>query len=41
MLWGKKVELKSEEERVEVSAKKDKDARQRTVPKDDRRYEWS
>lgn len=41
MLWDKKVELKSEEERVEIKARKDKDARQRTVPKDDRKYRLS
>lgn len=41
MLWDKKVELKSKEERTEVKARKDKDARQWTVPKDDRRYKLS
>lgn len=41
MLWNKKVELKSQEERMEVKARKDKDAMQRTVPKDDRRYRLS
>ena len=37
MLWDKKVELKSGEERMEIKVRKNKDARQRTVPKDDRK----
>lgn len=37
MVWDKKVKLTSKEEKTEVKARKDKNARQQAVPKDDRR----